>query len=197
MMPDRPTLLPSNATRLERALGQVIGRISDVPVPIADLWSPHRCPAPLLPWLAWALSVDEWDAGWPEDRKRDVIAASVEIHRHKGSMWAVRRTLAVMGYGDCDITEGRATMVGGDWVVGDPDVPVGGAAHWAEYWVTVRSPITPAMAAAIARRLATVAPAQCRLARIEVDAMAVVVGGDWAVGDDDVTTGATYPTEVL
>ena len=44
-----PTLLPPNATALERALASVIARISDVPVPIGDLWNPARCPAPLLP----------------------------------------------------------------------------------------------------------------------------------------------------
>lgn len=192
-----PSLLPSNATPMERALAQVIGRISDVPVPVADLWSPADCPAPLLPWLAWALSVDEWSPEWSEAQRREAIAASVEIHRHKGSMWAVRRALDVMGYGDCDITEGRASMVGGAWTVGDSAVLVGGAGHWAEYWVTVRAPVTPAAVAAIARRLASIVPARCRLTRIDVDAVTVVVGGPWAVGDAAVTVGATYPTSEI
>lgn len=188
-------LLPANATPLERALGTAIARLSDMPVPLSDLWRPETCPEAHLPWLAWALSVDDWDSAWPVAVKRDVIAASVDIHRHKGTLGAVRRVLAVMGYGDCDITEGWTTMVGAPWVVGD-DMRTGGAGHWAEYWVTVRVPITPDQVAAIARRLASVAPARCHLTRILVDAVAVVVGGPWAVGDAAVTTGATYPTEV-
>ena len=77
-------------------------------------------------------------------------------------------------------------------------VPVGGAGHWAEYWVTVRAPVMPEAVAAIARRLASVAPARCHLTRIDVDAVTVVVGGPWVVGAPDVTVGATYPTtEIL
>ena len=118
------TLLPPNSTPLERALAAVIARISDVPVPVGDLWHPARCPAPLLPWLAWSLSVDDWSSDWPDAQQREVIAASVEIHRHKGSRWSVRRALSVMGYGDCDVTEGWQTMVGGPWVVGDDPAPM-------------------------------------------------------------------------
>ena len=51
-------LLPANATPLERALAETTARLSDVAVPIRDLWSPENCPTELLPWLAWALSVD-------------------------------------------------------------------------------------------------------------------------------------------
>lgn len=187
-----PTLLPPNATALERALASVIARISDVPVPIGDLWNPARCPAPLLPWLAWALSVDEWDSSWTEDVQRAVIAASVEIHRHKGSLWSVRQALSLIGYGDCDITEGWQTMVAGPWSVGD-SMLVGGAEHWADYRVTVRAPITPKAVSAIVRRLASVAPVRCRLTRIDVEAVTVVVGGPWSVGAAVVTVGATYP----
>lgn len=186
-------LLPPNATVAERALAGAAALAIDLPVEIAAVWDPARCPVALLPWLAWTFSVDEWEAGWPEDRQRAVIAASIEIHRHKGSLWSVRRALEVLGYGDCEITEGWQTMVGGPWAVGDA-TRVGGANHWAEYWVTIRAPITPDMVATIARRLSAVAPVRCRLTRINVDAVAVVVGGPWAAGDATVTVGATYPT---
>lgn len=187
-------LLPSNATPLERATVQMLAEFLAPDVPLATLWLPASCPIAVLPYLAWALSVDEWDPLWSEDRQREVVAAAVLIHQHKGTPWAVKRTLAVMGYGDCVITEGADTFVGGPWTVGD-GMPVGGASHWAEYWVTITETITPAMAAAIARRLSSVAPARCRLTKIMVDAVSVVVGGPWAVGDEDVTVGGTYYIE--
>jgi phage tail P2-like protein len=53
----------------------------------------------LLPWLAWALSVDSWNADWPEAIKRVVIAESVVVHRHKGTIGALRRAIGALGHG--------------------------------------------------------------------------------------------------
>ena len=36
--------------------------------------------------------------GWSEATQRAVIAASVDVHRHKGTLGAVRRALAATGY---------------------------------------------------------------------------------------------------
>lgn len=83
-------LLPPNATQQERAIAETIGRVSDVPVLLRDLWNPQTCPANLLPWLAWGMSVDEWNPDWSEQQKRDLIAASVDIHRKKGTIGAVK-----------------------------------------------------------------------------------------------------------
>ncbi len=93
-MPD--DLLPPNATPAERAFSLATGR--DMPVPIKQLWSPATCPAAVLPWLAWALSVDEWDSTWPVETQRQVIAASIEQHRKKGTVGALRRALQRLGY---------------------------------------------------------------------------------------------------
>lgn len=93
------SLLPPNAVPQERILESAILRGTALPIPIRDLWRSNTCPAPLLPWLAWALSVDEWDSDWPEPIKRSVIAQSVEIHRKKGTVAAVRRALEILGVG--------------------------------------------------------------------------------------------------
>jgi phage tail P2-like protein len=91
------SLLPANATALERALEGVTARIGDVPVPVGNLWNPQTCPAALLPWLAWALSVDDWQPDWPESTKRAVLAESLTLHCRKGTPWAVERALIVAG----------------------------------------------------------------------------------------------------
>jgi phage tail P2-like protein len=91
-------LLPPNATSLERALEEAAARMSDVPVAVGDLWNPSTCPSSLLPWLAWALSVDAWDPAWTETQKRQAIRAAFLVHRHKGTAGAVKRALAALGY---------------------------------------------------------------------------------------------------
>jgi phage tail P2-like protein len=92
-------LLPNNATPLEIALAESIARISDVPVPARDVWNPDTCPANLLPWLAWAFSVDEWDADWTDAQKRAAIKAAVPVQRYKGTIGAVKEALAALGFG--------------------------------------------------------------------------------------------------
>ncbi len=100
------TILPKNATPMEKALLSVeLATLAETDaLVIATIWSPYKCPAVLLPWLAWALSVDVWNSNWPEQRKRDVIAASPMVHRLKGTRWAVERVLEAMGF-DANITE--------------------------------------------------------------------------------------------
>lgn len=67
-------------------------------VPLRDLWNPDRCPLALLPYLAWALSVDRWDQSWTEKTKRSVIKASFFVHKRKGTINAVRRVVEPLGY---------------------------------------------------------------------------------------------------
>lgn len=87
------SLLPPNATRLERAAEAATARIGDVPYPIEPLLDPYRIPAEWLPWLAWGLSVDSWDEDWSEQAKRDAVAGSIALHRIKGTRASVETVL--------------------------------------------------------------------------------------------------------
>jgi phage tail P2-like protein len=90
-------LLPPNALPAERALSLATARVGDVPVPLGTLHDPATCPAALLPWLAWAESVDEWDSAWTEAQKRAVIAASREVHEKKGTAGALKLAIEALG----------------------------------------------------------------------------------------------------
>jgi phage tail P2-like protein len=92
------TLLPFNATAQELALEGATARISDVDVLVRESWDPATCPVALLPWLAWAMSVDWWDSTWTEAQQRATIAASLMVHRHKGTVGAVNRIMGALGY---------------------------------------------------------------------------------------------------
>jgi len=104
-------LLPSNATAQERAMSNATARIGEIDVPINTLWNPKTCPEAFLPWLAWALSVDVWDESWSEKQKRATIAASVSVHRIKGTRGAVTAALDALGY--------AVTLV--EWFEDDPE----------------------------------------------------------------------------
>lgn len=92
------SLLPPNATPLERALEAATLRIDAIPVPLRTLWNPDTIPVQLLPWLAWGLSVDNWDPAWTEARKRAVVAASIDVHQHKGTVGAMLTALSALDY---------------------------------------------------------------------------------------------------
>jgi phage tail P2-like protein len=91
------SLLPPNATPLEKSLEAATARLGEVPVPVDTLFDPWACPASHLPWLAYHLSVDHWNTAWPETTKRRVTAAAIAVHRRKGTVGAVRRALEALG----------------------------------------------------------------------------------------------------
>ncbi|MDF5667824.1 phage tail protein I [Vibrio sp. 945] len=99
------SLLPRNLNQLERDLAGALSRISEIEIPISTLWDPDKCPAELLPYLAWALRVDSWQSDWPEARKRDVIKQSVDINRMRGTRGAVERVLKAIRGDDVALTE--------------------------------------------------------------------------------------------
>lgn len=73
-------------------------KLSGITVAIRTLWTPTVCPVDLLPYLAWALSVDRWDKNWPAERKIAAIQRSYWLHRRKGTRAAVRRVIEDMGF---------------------------------------------------------------------------------------------------
>ncbi|WP_136145537.1 phage tail protein I [Escherichia coli] len=92
------SLLPPSASNFMRCAEAVGTRITDIPVDLNTLWSPDTCPVHLLPYPAWAFSVDRWDRNWPEETKRQVIRDAWLIHRHKGTISALRRAIEPLGY---------------------------------------------------------------------------------------------------
>ncbi|MDP9566175.1 UNVERIFIED_ORG: phage tail P2-like protein [Kosakonia oryzae] len=91
-------LLPVGSSVLEVTTAEAAAQIERVPVPLRTLWDPLTCPAELLPYLAWALSVDRWDYSWPEATKRKIIASAFFVHQHKGTISSLRRVVEPLGY---------------------------------------------------------------------------------------------------
>jgi phage tail P2-like protein len=92
------SLLPRNASQLERLAAQALAQIQRTPIPLRQLWNPMACPVDLLPYLAWAFSVDRWDSKWTEATKRAAIRSAYYIHSRKGTIGALRRVVEPLGY---------------------------------------------------------------------------------------------------
>jgi len=70
-----PSLLPPNATTLERALAQLMAEMLDIPTPIGTLWKSY----------------------WPESVKRARVRQAIDIARRKGTAQAVRDVVTAFG----------------------------------------------------------------------------------------------------
>lgn len=99
------SLLPPNASKLLRDLESVFGNSFDLPTLNRYVVNPDLAPAHILPWLAWALSVDDWSDNWSEQIRRNVIKASVEVHRKKGTIGALKKALQAFNYTNVKVEE--------------------------------------------------------------------------------------------
>lgn len=153
----RETLLPPNATQEERGIEAATARLGKIPIEISRLWNPETCPADLLPWLAWALSVDQWDSDWDERTQRAVIEQSAKTHRYKGTLSSIRSLLRGLGFGEVTVIEGLGR-----------EKPVSGAPEgWACYRVLFQRLITTLEAKMLKKSLKAWAPARCHLVSLE------------------------------
>jgi phage tail P2-like protein len=93
-----PALLPNNRTPLERALEGVSAARFPLPTElVAAVWNPDTCPADLLPYLAWGLSVDLWDDNWHETTKREACRNALRLHRLKTTPAGIKAHVKVAG----------------------------------------------------------------------------------------------------
>lgn len=91
------TLLPPNATDLERKLAEVGIDVFELPS-IRIIKDIDHVPSQFLPFIAWQKSVDYWDENWQEALKRKVIKESRDLHRLKGTPAAIKKALEPFGY---------------------------------------------------------------------------------------------------
>lgn len=123
------SLLPHNATPQEIALDLTTARVGGVDVPTKAIWNPETCPEDVLPWLAWAFSVDQWDAAWSIEQKRAIVAASINVHKRKGTPGAVKAAVGAIFTGanvvepwdDASLTAHQFKIVTTDTLRSDAD----------------------------------------------------------------------------
>ena len=152
MSADTDLLLPPSEAVLSRELARLSEMLDAInATPIESIWNAQTCPAVLLPWLAWALSVDVWDDGWDEATKRRAIADSPRLHRIKGSRASVDAIMPLFG---C-----RASVV--EWWERSPPLRRGTAVIrvFVTEWLENDSPpITPQLIRKIRRALLVTKP---------------------------------------
>ncbi|EPG5002550.1 phage tail protein I [Klebsiella oxytoca] len=118
---------------------------------------------PLLTTLAWQLSMinePAWGQAEDDDTKRQLLKGAIELHRHKGTPWAVREVMRILGYGEIGLIEG----IGGLFYDGtgkhDGVYVYGQENAWAIYTVILSRQISVEEERALRAVLALIAPAR-------------------------------------
>ena len=129
----------------------------------------------LLPLLAEQFHIDGeegWSLAESDDARRALLHSANELHRYKGTPWAIREVIRRLGLGEVSLIEGlggqyRNGLISrnGYYIHGDPN-------SWNQYRVLLNQPITNDQAAQLRRMLALYAPARCQLASLEYQAVA-------------------------
>ncbi|MCC4290436.1 phage tail protein I [Vreelandella aquamarina] len=175
------SLLPPNTTPLERRVEQSDALIERADAPLDTVWNAQTQPAHMLPWLAWAVGVDDWDSQWEEQQKRDAIDEAIPIRRKRGTVWAVKRALEVLGYSDVELLEHTAQrekwiaagglLLDGSWMLDSRSMLVENAprvvtTHWAQYALAFNindAPFTARSQRRLRRRVEAAAPVRSEL----------------------------------
>lgn len=180
-------LLPPNSTTLERALALACEYTAD-PGVIRTLWDPYTCPTDLLPWLAWSLSIKEWDDTWAEDRKRDRIADAFAIAKTEGTVASIRRVFASIGFGDITIDESRVDKFYNGALRRDGFMLRGHTSGRVWYRIRLTKLLSIRQAETAMRLLDMTAPARCHLFGLDFTGATLLHNGI-AVRDGSYTRG--------
>lgn len=161
-MPRSTTVLPISSTDLEVDLldtfTQVIGKHLGSTIPLRLLWNADLCPYAFLQHLAVAVSVDGNIADYNEEQLRTLIRGSVELHTIKGTVGSIKDAVELLGYTVESITEGDRDN-NGNIIRTD--------GRWANFQVTVTTPIPIASANAAVSLIEAIAPVSRKLTRFD------------------------------
>lgn len=92
------SLLPDNRTGLEYQLEQTLAdQLQQLDSPWPTLWNPATIPHRLLPWLAQAKGVEDWQ-GDSEQARRDTVASIWQVQRLAGTRAALKQAVEGLGF---------------------------------------------------------------------------------------------------
>lgn len=126
--------------------------------------------------LAESRSILNEDGYWlaeSDQMKRRLIKGAYELHRYKGTPWAVKEIVRRLGFGNAVLTEGMGGRRYDGQTPRDGQYSHGHSDRWAHYRILLAEPVTNDQAALLRRTLRAFAPARCVLAALDYRAAAI------------------------
>lgn len=126
--------------------------------------------------LAESRSILGADGYWlaeSDQMRRRLIKGAYELHRYKGTPWAIREIVRRLGFGEVQIIEGMGNKHHNGEITRDGTYSHGHSDRWAHYRIIMNNVITNDQAALLRRTLRAFAPARCILAALDYQASAL------------------------
>lgn len=123
-----------------------------------------------LPILAQSMSVAGHDGYWlaeSDEAKRNLIKGAYELHRLKGTPWAVKEIVRRLGFGNATLIEGFGGKRHDGEIYRDGQYAYGHSDRWAYYRIIIHEPITIEQANLLRKTLSAFAPARCVLSALD------------------------------
>lgn len=160
--------MPLQQTRfivLERLLKRLDSLSQHTIIMLTDL-----NPADTLPFFAdhFSLFGDGWEFAVSENDQRELIKEAIEIHRHKGTPWAIKRVLKLLGFGDCELIERTGFLEHDSVAKHNSSHRYGYGGDWTHYKLVTPRLMSTADAERIRALLIDVAPLRCKLVSINI-----------------------------
>lgn len=138
---------------------------------LVDLVAPEH-----LMLLADSRSILNEDGYWlaeSNQARRRLIKGAYELHRYKGTPWAIREIVRRLGFGEVQIIEGMGNKTHDGEITRDGQYAHGHRDRWAHYRIVMNDAITNDQAQLLRKTLAAFAPARCVLAALDFQAVAL------------------------
>lgn len=150
---------------LEQLLERLNGLSKHAIIMITD-----SVPATALPFFSdhFSLFDDGWAFAVSETEQRELIKEAIEIHRHKGTPWAIKRVLKLLGFGDCELIERAGFLEHNSTIRHDGTHRYGYGGDWTHYQLITPTLMSIADAERIRTLLIDVAPLRCKLTSIKI-----------------------------
>ena len=119
------------------------------------------------------LGVDGYWLAESDQMRRRLIKGAYELHRYKGTPWAIREIVRRLGFGEVQIIEGMGNKRHNGEITRDGRYAHGHSDRWAHYRIIMANVITNDQAALLRHTLRAFAPARCVLAALDYQAAAL------------------------
>ncbi len=119
------------------------------------------------------LGVDGYWLAESDQARRRLIKGAYELHRYKGTPWAIREIVRRLGFGEVQIIEGLSGIDRSGRARRDGVYYHSANDYWAYYRIRLDQPITNDQAALLRQTLQAFAPARCVLAALDYTAVAL------------------------
>ena len=97
----------------------------------------------------------------------DAVKGAYQLHRYKGTPWAIREIVRRLGFGEVEIIEVLSNKKHNGEIRRDGSYTHGHTDRWAHYRIIMTNAITNDQAALLRRTLRAFAPARCVLAALD------------------------------